>query len=516
MLLNKFTSWFERHLLSIILISSLVISLVSFFYYLQLDLITAYGDSRGHLNIARRVVDSVTPGAAQFGGYWMPFLHVLMLPTIWNDFFWQTGISGSIPNMISYVISVVFIYKLVYLISKNKFSAFIASIIVMLNLNLIYMQATPMTESLFIATLILTVYFLYKWIEEKHVPDLILSALFLALCSINRYESWSTVLASSVLLIINWIHSRFSKKAEGAFVLFSMVAWLGIFGWLAWGAIIFGDPLEFMHNELSAGNQTKVAYAEVKPVGEGNLVEAVLTNFFSLKHTSGMILTALTGLGLAVYLVRRFKKIFHIKTLAIFLFLTPFMFEVLTVYVGNVPVEVPELSRLNYPSNYFNIRYALYSLPAIAFFVAVMSRKKLIQVFILCLVLLNYFLLLPYGSNKIVTLNDAGAQPATPEVKKSLEWLKNNYDGGLILSSTGGNDKHMFDTGIHQKEYITEGAYKIWDAAMQDPAKYAQWILISDKNKRDNAYRNIDKFKLKNDYKVMNENDEFMILRAKD
>ncbi len=513
--MNKVSVLINNNILKIILISAVSISLISFVYYFQADLITAYGDSRGHLNIARRVVDSQTPGVAQFGGYWMPLLHIFMLPTVWNDFFWQTGISGSIPHMIAYVLAVVYIFKLVFLVSKSRIAATIASIIIMLNPNLIYMQTTPMTESLFIGTLTIFIYYLYKWTISKKETDLILAALFLVLCSINRYEAWLAVFASSLMLLINWAVHKFNKKAEGAFFLFSMLAWIGIFGWLLWGAVIFGDPLEFMHNELSAASQTKEVYSEIKTVGYKNFIEAIFTNVLSIKYTSGYALLFLSIFGLFVYKIKNIKQLFQPKILFIFISLTPLIFDIITVYMGNVPVEVPELSKIGYPGNYFNIRYSLYSLPAIAFFVSTISKKTYIQVMILVVVFLNYFFLLPYGNHKIVVLKDAGVQPSTNEVQQSIKWLASNYDGGSILASTGGSDKHMFDMKIHQKEFITEGTYKIWDKAMQYPTKYAKWILVSKTNKRDNAFRYINKMKLYNDYQIVNKNEEFMILKRK-
>src|SRR6478672_3406837 len=38
-----------------------------------------YGDAEAHLNIARRVLDSRTPGPEQLGTAWLPLPHVLML-----------------------------------------------------------------------------------------------------------------------------------------------------------------------------------------------------------------------------------------------------------------------------------------------------------------------------------------------------------------------------------------------------------------------------------------------------
>ena len=44
-----------------------------------------YGDAESHLNIARRIIDSRTPGYEQIGTAWLPLLHLLMLPLVMQD-----------------------------------------------------------------------------------------------------------------------------------------------------------------------------------------------------------------------------------------------------------------------------------------------------------------------------------------------------------------------------------------------------------------------------------------------
>ena len=41
-----------------------------------------YGDAEAHLNIARRIFDSQTPGYDQIGTAWLPLPHWLMLPFV--------------------------------------------------------------------------------------------------------------------------------------------------------------------------------------------------------------------------------------------------------------------------------------------------------------------------------------------------------------------------------------------------------------------------------------------------
>jgi hypothetical protein len=65
----------------------LALSITAFVYFLNSGLSLSYNDARSHLDIGRRVVEGLKPGLAQLGSVWLPLPHILMIPTIWNDFF---------------------------------------------------------------------------------------------------------------------------------------------------------------------------------------------------------------------------------------------------------------------------------------------------------------------------------------------------------------------------------------------------------------------------------------------
>src|SRR2546421_966404 len=88
------------------------ISILSFLVYLRRGELLLYGDAVAHINIARRVFDSRTPGLLQLGTVWLPLPHLLMLPTLLSRWMWQTGIGGSIPSLVAFVLSVVGIFRL--------------------------------------------------------------------------------------------------------------------------------------------------------------------------------------------------------------------------------------------------------------------------------------------------------------------------------------------------------------------------------------------------------------------
>src|ERR1700736_3326663 len=98
------------------------ISILSFLIYLQRGNLLLYGDAVAHINIARRVFDSKTPGLLQLGTVWLPLPHLLLIPFLLSDEMWSVGVGGSIPSMVAYVLSVVGIFRLVRsVLSRNGY-----------------------------------------------------------------------------------------------------------------------------------------------------------------------------------------------------------------------------------------------------------------------------------------------------------------------------------------------------------------------------------------------------------
>src|SRR5215475_11776423 len=92
---------------------AITVSLLSFLYYFQRGQILLYGDAVAHINIARRVFDSQTPGLLQLGTVWLPLPHLLMIPFLLSDAAWQNGVGGSIPSMVAYVLGAIGMFRLV-------------------------------------------------------------------------------------------------------------------------------------------------------------------------------------------------------------------------------------------------------------------------------------------------------------------------------------------------------------------------------------------------------------------
>src|SRR5580692_1594622 len=139
------------------------VAFISFAYYFQHNDLLLYGDAVAHINIARRIFDSRTPGILQLGTVWLPLPHLLILPFILSKQMWQSGSGGSIPSMAGFVFGVLGIFRLLRtVLSPTAQEAgkpnvtvlvvpWVAAILYAANPNLIYMQSTAMGESLYLA-----------------------------------------------------------------------------------------------------------------------------------------------------------------------------------------------------------------------------------------------------------------------------------------------------------------------------------------------------------------------------
>src|SRR3989344_5009452 len=141
---EKLKNKLDRYLNWIIPIVAIVLSISAYLIFLNNGLGLAYNDARSHLDIARRVVEGLKPGMAQLGSVWLPLPHFLMIPFIWNDTLWHTGFAGAIISMISYVATTIFLVKILNLLKTGSLAKIVASLVFLLNLNILYLQSTAM------------------------------------------------------------------------------------------------------------------------------------------------------------------------------------------------------------------------------------------------------------------------------------------------------------------------------------------------------------------------------------
>src|SRR5579872_3003325 len=125
-----------------------VVGALAAVHYQRLNLTLTHYDARGHLVVARRIADSITPGWQQIGAVWLPLPHLLNALPVQIDAWYRSGASAVAISILSFAIAVGALTWIVARLARSSAAGFAAAIVFALNPNVLYLQATPMTEPL--------------------------------------------------------------------------------------------------------------------------------------------------------------------------------------------------------------------------------------------------------------------------------------------------------------------------------------------------------------------------------
>ena len=134
--------------------------------YARADLVLVQGDAIGHVYVARRTIDSVTPSFAQLGYVWLPLPHLLMLPLVWNDTLWHTGLACSIVSLAAFALATAYLYRTVCALTGSGVAGLVGAALFATNPNLLFMQATPMAEALTLFFIIGATHYMVRWAQD--------------------------------------------------------------------------------------------------------------------------------------------------------------------------------------------------------------------------------------------------------------------------------------------------------------------------------------------------------------
>src|SRR5688572_15034213 len=152
-----------------------VIGLAAAWGFHKAGFVLYYGDAEAHLNIARRILDSRTPGYEQLGTVWLPLSHVIMLPFVDSMRLWQSGWAATIPGVACFVFAGVMIFASARSVYGSGAAAACAALVLALNPNLLYLQSTPMNEHVFIAMEAAVLYFSLQFARTQSFRALVMS-----------------------------------------------------------------------------------------------------------------------------------------------------------------------------------------------------------------------------------------------------------------------------------------------------------------------------------------------------
>jgi Dolichyl-phosphate-mannose-protein mannosyltransferase len=311
-----------------------------------------YGDAEAHLNIARRIVDARRPGYAQIGTVWLPLPHLLMLPFVRNNQLWRSGLAGAIPSSACFVCAGVFLYAALRR-ATGSWEAALASLgLLVLNPNVLYLQATPMTETVVLAALMALLYFTVLFRETQSWGAVIGAGVASMAASLARYEGWFVIPFVAIYFLI----AARKYRIEAALV-FSAIAVLGPLYWLGHNWWLYSNPLEFFSGPYAPMSIYHRALAQnMAPYpGDHNWRTAALYFLTAVRLFTGWVATLIALAGL----VGAFQKRLFWPVLFAAL---PALFYIWSMHSGGTPIYIPAL----WPYSYYNTRYALTALPLVA------------------------------------------------------------------------------------------------------------------------------------------------------
>lgn len=431
-----------------------------------------FGDATAHLNIARRIVDSKTPGYEQIGTVWLPLPHIAMIPFVTNDDWWRSGAAGAIPAVIASVMAGVFLF----LFTRRLLGAvagFTALGLFLTNPNLVYLGSIPMTEPFFFACFLGALYFLTVARQSGSLLAAAAAGVFATGGTLVRYDGWFVLPFFAVYLLFGGGRRRWSRT-----VLFCGAAALGPAYWLAHNAYLYGDPLEFYRGPYShiAIYKRALDAGMARYGGDHDWAKAWLYFRTAVISNSGLALVWLAALGAAVAGIRRawFAGVVLVSLPA---------FYMISMYSGGTPIFVPQLWPVQ---SYYNTRYGLAALPllivAAAGLPALFTRLKW-QAAAAVLVVLSAampWIVNPSPENWICwkesQVNSDARRAWTAETAR---YLRENYRFGDIFTSFGDITAVYEQAGIPLRNTIHEGNSVFWHAAAVRPDLFlrSEWVV---------------------------------------
>jgi len=431
-----------------------------------------YGDAEAHLNIARRILDSRTPGPDQIGTVWLPLPHLLLIPFVMRDAWWHSGLAGVFPSLACFVIAGTFLFSAARRVYGSTGAPLAVALLFALNPTTLYLQATPMTELPFLASLAALLW-ATLWFRDSQSPWAVLIAAAASnAASLTRYEGWFLIPFVCLFFL------AVSKRKLHAIV-FAALASLGPLAWLAHNQYYYSNALEFYNGPYSAAAiyQRQLAHGGFRYPGDHDWIMAARYYFAASRWVAGWPLLVL---GIAGTLVAVAKRVWW----ALFLLLLPPLFYVWSMHSSGTPIFVPDLA----PYGWYNTRYAI----AVVLFAAfaagalvtlVPGRFQIRASIILALTVAGVWGF--RGSSSISWKeSEVNSEARRDWTAQAASFLAREYrPGSGIIFPFGDLTAVLREAGIPLREGLHEGNGVAFDAAMARPdlllAKmgWAEWGL---------------------------------------
>jgi hypothetical protein len=452
-------------------------------------LVLSHYDAKAHLVVARRVFDNLTPGWQQVGAVWLPLPHLLNLLPAQIDLFYRTGFSGSAISIASFAVCVWASARLVLATTGSVAGAIAAVAVLVLNPNLLYLQATPMTEPLLIGLSALVVLFLVEWVEGTAAGFRLQAsgasgtsdqwpraAGARSLAPGARIVPWRLGLATAALA---WTRYEGWLVIAAAFALTTFVLWrmgvpfvglvrrmLRLAAWPALAVLLF-----LINSRITVGAWfVSGGFYVPDPTYAGKLGRTLVSLWWGTHELSGYVIETVALASAAVLIARALSR----RTDA---------------HLA-IPIALLAAAALPFYAFFeghpYRIRYMIPLVAACAPLagIGIGMMKRAAPIAALLVVASVVIESPPWSQNTPLLLEAQWDRPNSIARRRVTACLARDYRGEKIVASMGSLAHYMQELSNDHfdiRDFINEGNGVIWALALETgPAPHAGWMLVEE------------------------------------
>jgi hypothetical protein len=438
---------------------SLLIGTIAALYYAHQGLTLSHYDAKAHLVVARRILDSLTPEYSQIGAVWLPLPHLLNLLPVQIDALYRTGAAGVAISVLSFAIACWALARIVLRVTHSRLAATIGVALFALEPDVLYLQATPMTEPLLFALTLLAVSLVYDWVDEgARRPPTAAGFTLMGAC-LTRYEAWFVAAALVVLSAIVLLRRRermiVIAQSVGHLAVYPIIAVLGFF-FHSW----FTTGVWFVTGGFFVADNT--AY--------GHPYDAFMQVWYGIRMLTGNVLVGIALAGICAVLVRGFTSTQNASEL-VTLSLTGFLLLPSYAFAHGHP---------------FRMRYMVVLVATVAVFVGIvvgLLRGRLRTAAATGVAAWLLFTGNPLDSKAPMVQEAQWDRPMSIGRRQVTACLMREYNHEPILASMGSLAHYMQELsqeGLGIRDFIHEGNLPYWQEDIEAPKGRVKWILIEE------------------------------------
>jgi hypothetical protein len=443
----------------VLALATAAIGVVAWAVHFQSGLVLSHYDAKAHLVVARRVFDNLTPGWQQIGAVWLPLPHLLMLVPTQVDWLYRTGIFASALSVASFALCAWASARLVLAATDSRAGAAAAATLLAFNPNLLYLQATPMTEPLLVGLTSLAVLWLFEWVERDR--DDVPARLGLALAALawTRYEGWA-------VLGVAIGGSVYAMWRYGTPMRVLMLRTMRLVAWPGAAILLF-----LINSRITVGSWfVSGGFYVPDPTYEGQAVRTLVSLWWGTHQLSGYAMEIVALATAAALVVRGLRKRQDAALV--------------------IPLALMAGAALSFVAFFeghpYRIRYMIPLVAGCATLAGMgmgMLRRGAVPAAI-ALIAITMVESPPWSRDTPLLAEAQWDRPNSLARRHVTACLAKAYQGEKILASMGSLAHYMQElsaAGFDIADFVNEGNGVIWEFALETgPAAHAGWMLVEE------------------------------------